>query len=212
MKNKSIKWLLFVPILFLLFVLILPEYQRSFFLKSICFSLGLVLLTAGTIFYLIKKQSGNLFKSIIILAAYVIVFIFQFQSTTLDAFIPAGRNIRAIEFSSWDSPQTLIWDLSSNTVTYPYSGDSFTVENNDKALDKIKSIVLRNYWLPGNMKKDIIFDLNIILDDYSYISVYRESNGVAIYSRIGGGLTISHWMVFDDISSVLPEDVLSALE
>ena len=37
MKNKSIKWLLFVPILFLLFVLILPEYQRSFFSKAFVF-------------------------------------------------------------------------------------------------------------------------------------------------------------------------------
>lgn len=211
MKNKSIKLSLSLSVLFLLLTIASVSH---FLFKSIFFSAGTALLLAAVILALAKKQHKSFWLPCVIMClAYIMVFSLQFQTRTLDSFMPDGYNVNVIELRSMKSAELLIWDLNSGTVTYPNSGDSFTINSTDINLEQMKSIALRNYWLPGSVKSETVYDLHIRFDYNSRISIYGGRKGISIYSQDNSDdVSVSRWMTFGDIASVLPQEILSAIE
>lgn len=217
MKNKSIKLSLGLSVLFLLLTI---ASVTHFLFKSIFFGAGAALLLAGVILALAKKQHKSFWlPCVIMLLAYIMVFSFQFQTRTLDSFMPDGytiQDIESIEISPMGTAGAITWQPGSGMISYSDGSSQLAVEGTNDVLQQMKNIPLRNYWYPGAVGSNTVFDMSIEFSDdngRTAVSLYRGSNNeIAIYSRSSGDLSVSRWMTFGDIASVLPQEILSEIE
>ena len=81
---------------------------------------------------------------------------------------------------------------------------------------KAKEIVIRDYWRPGAMESSKIAEIWVYLtngESSSRLSLYQD--GGAEYSIADpledGGRQWSHWLLFGDLTDILPQEVIELL-
>ncbi len=216
MTKAHIKSLLFLSLAFLLSTVGVSN-SSHYFLKSLFFIVGIIIALSAIIFSLIKKQHKVfLLPCAIMFMAYIILFASQFQVKTLENFIPSNASIEIVEIRPNKTTQSLVWNIDKSTLTYT-DGTSIPVENEGSShiLEQARKLTLRDFWWPGAVESDIIFDLAIRFtednDDYS-VSIYTDNNGITIYSRNNSDLVKENWITFGDIANILPQDILLLIE
>lgn len=213
MRGKYIRNILILSAFFLMVCILSSGGSYKYFQKSLSFAAGLGLSLLGAVSALcFKRQKGLIFGAFLLLVSYFLLFELGFTKTTLYDLLPEGQDVKSVEIRSVNDMQLFIWDTESGRAVFRDDGRSFDIKNGDIDMEKAKSIVLRDYWLPKSVKSGTVFDMSVRFENGGSISLYGVGDGITVYIKKNGKLYTSSWLVFDDIVSILPRDIISILE
>ena len=200
-----------------LFCTIAVSGSSRFYAKTILFGLGIILALIEIGINIYGKCHKTFFiGGIILFMAHLCLFFFQFQTSTLGDFMPEEYSIEAIEIRPKNSTDIFTWDIENGTIVNSTDGSNIAIKNCDigEAANQIENLSLRNYWWPGAIKSDSVSDISIRVKNTSgitTISLYSQSQGIALYIRRNDEVQASHWLVYADIACILPQDVVSSI-
>ena len=220
MKKSRAGWPIAISALFLLGVLGLTK-STAFLPRSLLFVCGALLAVIGLVWALLSgggKAAPVL--SCVLLAAYVLTFAFLFRTETLESLTSPTGTVEMVELVLRDGPaERVVWKPGDGQPALGEE-DGRTVVTGGSAqelAEKMGRITLRDYWWPGAVVSDTVFDLTLYFADgegTSVVSVYADDPGISVRrwrTPAAGQAESGEWLAFGDLAGLLPREVLELL-
>ena len=216
MKKRCASLLLVLSIFFLVLGIIsFGDIQR----KTLFTAVGIIFVASGIVFAALsrgKKWHWLAAGSLII--GYGLYLALGFQTADLGSFFPDGWTVESVDIISAKTGERIIWTPGGGEPALSEEGDQLILSggNAEGMAQKAKEIVIRDYWRPGAMESSKISEISVYLtngESSSRLSLYQD--GGAEYSIADpledGGRQWSHWLLFGDLTDILPQEVIELL-
>lgn len=141
-----------------------------------------------------------------------------FQTSDLGSFFPDGYMIESVDIILATTGERVIWTPGGGEPELS-DEDGWLILNGGSAesmAQKAEDIIIRNYWWPGAMESSKVSEISVYLtngESSSRLSLYQD--GGAEYSIAesleDSGRQWSHWLLFGDLTDLLPQEIIDLL-
>ena len=214
--KKCTSFLLAFSLLFLVLgVASIDDIQR----KTLFTAAGIVFGAAGVIFAALSHgKKWNWLAAGGLVIGYGLYLILGFHTADLGDFFPDGWAVESVDLISAETNERILWtpgggeptlsDASGRPVLSGGSAEGMALN--------AKDIVLRDYWRPGAMESSKVSEISVYFtngESSGRLSLYQD--GGAEYSIAepsqDGGRQWSRWLLFGDLTDILPQEVIALL-
>ena len=208
------------------FLLLLRAQEQHWFLrKEIFLLLGSICALAALVCQLRQHRRVLFFMvPLVLLAGYAVFFCLTFRSANLADFLPAGYTVESLSFTLRDDPEAIhyLWQPGEGQPALQPE-EPTRIEGgtcSEEALRQALSVPLRSYWWPGQTKDLPLERLSIRLtkDHGWYTLSLRQSDGrftvttAILENQFSPADESSDWLLFGDLSAVIPPEVLALVQ
>lgn len=213
----------FLSLFFLILALVIRT-PSIFPLKTIAFALGLALVTVCLLLCLgnrdCRKRRAAVLLELLILLLYLVCIPFSFKTKPLSAFGPSDVSISEVRFTLYDGNKSVVWSPTGGAPAITEdAGDEIRISggSGQDLIRAMQNVTLRNYWRPGVVESETIYDLFIQFkqgEQTFYLELIPSGGGVLLQTRQAGGpskLAQSYWLLYNDLATCIDDEIYSLL-
>lgn len=208
-------------IIYSLLLTVTAHFSNHFLMKTLSVLAGLLI----AVIYLISAANRRSMKLAVIpalsIVLFITVFLLLFKAEKLGDFIPdqfSASDISEIQFTLIDRPELIIWTPGPAPFSLKQCDDRIYISGGSvqNLCDNLKGIPLRNYWWPGAVESNRIYDFSAQFkqgEKISYLGLIPSNGGILLRKREAGSHQNeqSYWLVYNDISECIDQEIYTLL-